>query len=812
MLRFYFDKNFKYTNRTIIDLSTAVMYEDSDYENIDTSDSVNGHIIYITKDHPEYAGDNVFHAMPTYIVETVNITTGPSYERRWFVSGITQLRTGKYQLSLLRDLISETPMYWKNEEAYINSGIALDWDLLKYKKWDLPFTNTKVKEERLNFSGRSSYFVFYTNTQHFSGTTQGTITEDNLDLKTISFPGVSTYDYTFNGINSMPSYNYINAGDVLEWTNIDERVTLKDFPVLYNNFAYYRTYQYDGATCEPIGTDTTHPEPWPQPPYSDEEYYQIPAFHDSVLDNTNNCLTSLATAINNYRNTFITTLGTSISTSAVSNLSPYVGKIIYDSASGKVYKLNETTNVNNYNIKGAPGTLSSAIRNINWPPLSQVGDNPLPTFDSNGNWYIFKDTAIIHNYVLEELGTARECDFNFKSSSVRKLPKSSVRCVNIVADDINISDVELSQILMQLQANVTNLNNDTGKIIDIQYLPFSIATTTNSDFKITSGGQTFNLIAQFLDIDDFTYRVDLPDLEDMNKETDTINIVSPSRASQYLFSPFNNDGNMLFSVKVTIKPFASVIYVRPSTEGLLMYDWNDKDCLVINEDFSLSLLSSAYSEYVSQNRNYENAFNREIQGREYQREWEKRVEQAQAKSDEWNARNISAQKAQTYTGNIPIISNIAGAIGTAWVDQGYMEAARIDREYNQAMHDESISLAKDQFQMQLDNLKTMPTIPSKVTTIDIKFLDGIYLEFYSTNDDEKNQIEMFYKYNGNRIDAYGYFSSFYGWFVRGKIIRSEHYTQPEINEINSRLNLGIFTESTFENFKLENGSIFEVKT
>ena len=101
--------------------------------------------------------------------------------------------------------------------------------------------------------------------------------------------------------------------------------------------------------------------------------------------------------------------------------------------------------------------------------------------------------------------------------------------------------------------------------------------------------------------------------------------------------------------------------------------------------------------------------------------------------------------------------------------------------------------------MQLDNIQAQPSIPSRVTTIDIKLLDGIYLEFYSTNPTELDAINNFYRYNGNRIDAYGTFSTYWGWFVRGKIILSQFYTQPEIDELNRRLSMGIFTEVQYGN-------------
>lgn len=231
----------------------------------------------------------------------------------------------------------------------------------------------------------------------------------------------------------------------------------------------------------------------------------------------------------------------------------------------------------------------------------------------------------------------------------------------------------------------------------------------------------------------------------------------------------------------------------------MLQNWDDKDCLIISEDFSLTQVNSDWTNYVYNNRNWQNAFERDIQGREFSREWERRIEGAQQEADNWTARNISAQKAQTYTGNIPLVSGIAGAVGTAWQDNQYMQAAQLDREYNESLYQEALNIARDQFSYQIDNIKSQPAVPTKITTIDSKFLNGVYLEFYSTNVSELQAINDFYKYNGNRIDAYGTFRNYYGWFLRGKIIKAINYTQPEIDELNKRLSLGVFTEVQYGN-------------
>lgn len=777
MLRFYYEPRYKYTNRTIIDISEDDNYREINYENIDSPDTINGHIIYKL---------NPAEKLPTYVLDTEK-------QWRWFVSGITQLRTGKFQISLLRDIISETSL-WKEEEAYISAGTATDYN--KYKRWDLPYTNTKVGEQRLNINGKSSFFVFYVNQQEFRD--DGLVVEQDLKISYTGMPNVTGFDYTVANLNEIPYFQYVDAGAVNYWTgyraNIYLGLAVNDIvPNVATQTSRY-TFTYDSSLSDndnfyksSTGTGG-YGSNW-QDPHSNSIFIFTP--YERIVNNENNIRYDLTQATKNFLNSRLSLQGTRISKTEVDSLSNYVNKIIYNSSNNKVYTIRLQTQsygIGSYLREADCTPFVGSIRNLNFPGMSDHPDN----FTINGNCMDVMGDCTSHTYTLEELGTASTFSFNFIADQ-RKLPKSAVRCVNIVSNE-NTTDDEITQALMLAQTNGINEEATTGRILDIQYLPFSIANSANENIKIND----LSVTAQFLDFDDYQYTIDLPDLNTINKETDTIKIVSPSRASQFLFRPYDNDGSMLFNAKITLKPYSSVIYIRPSTRGLLLQDWDDKDCLIIQEDFSLTNVTSQWTQYVYNNRTYLNSFERQIQGREFERSWERKIEQAQAKSDEWTARNISAQKAQTYTANLPIISGIAGAIGTAFMDENYMKAAQLDREYNEALYQEGISLSRDMFEFQMENIQSQPLIPSRITTIDCKTLDGVYIEIYSTNESELNAINNFYRYNGNRIDSYGSFGQYYGHFVRGKIIKSINYTQPEIDELNRRLSMGIFTEVIYD--------------
>lgn len=798
MLRLYFNKRFKYTNREIIALSESEPYIESDYENIDSPDSIHGHIIYVM-------GTDL--SVPSYIIDQES-------GRRFFVSGITPLRSGKVQLSLLRDVASEMVDLWKKEEGFVSAGLARDY--CRYKTWGLPFTNTKVREQRLDFGGKSSFFVFYVNE---SEVTDGVYSEKDFSFKLGSGDGSQTATIEVDSLSQIPSYEYVNrdgyaAGDLVYWSASRGSFDCTDgFKISgSNNYGqdWPQTKSLLTFDSSQAGLDVTYGNPDYKPMIqltSADNVLRLGIMPRDIAVNKQDVETEMRRVIKLLTESMeeVYSAGkTQISIEVKRGLDSYTDRYILDRSTQAIYVIrrNEQSVTYSDRISSAeyypalPGSLAQVStfpwRNNYYASYDPATDPPEDVCQAYGDYYTFNSTAIVASYSLEKIGDLQRTSVDFKfSSGTRKLPLSAVRCVNIVPDE-RIGKTEMSQILMQAQANIT-IGDNVGRIVDVQYLPFSIATEENEDFMFGD----VPALAELVENDEWIFSVDMDDLTGINKETDTIKIVSPSRASQFLFRPFNNDGAMKFSIQATIKPFSSVIYVRPSTNGLLLQDFDDKDCLVISEDFSLTAVTSAWTEYVYQNRTWQNSFDRTIQGREFERTWERRIEQEQAKTDIWTARNISASRASAVTGGLPLVSSIASAAATAFPNQDYMNAAAMDRQYAEALYQESVAISRDQFQMQIENIKAQPLVPSRVTTLDGKYLDGVYLEYYSTNPTELLAIENFYRYNGHRIDTYGVFETYWGWFVRGKIIRSIYMTQPELNELNRRLELGLFTGGEF---------------
>lgn len=784
MLKFFYNPSYKYTNRTKIDVSSDTSYREIDYLTIDTPDMINGHIIYKLTEA---------EALPTYVVSDEG--------RKWFVTGLTPLSSrNKYQISLLRDIISEEDQSWMYlDYAYIDAGQARSDNFNKYKRWGLPYTNTKIKQERLNFGGKSSFFVFYVNEQNVNG---DQITESDYSVDVTSTGGQSYSGVkTVASISSINGSEFLNAGNVVNFENYQGTARLK-------TYLAYQSGTYAPSPSECVSKVTNEGEHSVEVLSGYTGYtncIQVSTIAGKIGENVNGCKTDLATAVQNACDAEKASAGTNIPNTKLNSLLGYVDGFVYASDVSKLYKITYTQSYFERSTLTAPSALTTAIRNISFP---QAPGKNASTYAVTGSGYFqFYGSGNVYNFALTEIGLASSIKIKL-SAGTRKLPRSAVRCLNIVSGaSASIGDDAIAQALMTAQSNEVSLGENIGQIIDVQYLPFSIATTVAT---YTQGNESIPYVSingvgqysAFLELDDYSFFTNLTDLTNINKETDSINIVSPSRKSQFLFRPYNNDGVMEFTTNVTIKPYASIIYVRPSTKGLLLNDWDDKNCLVINEDFSLTKVSTAWADYVRSNKNYQVTFNRDIQGREFSREWERRVENVQAQSDEYNAKALARQYGQSISGNIPLISSAVGLItqglstipGTNSPYNNYMEAARIDRQYNEAVYQESVSLARDQFKYQLENVQSQPMIPSSVTSIDCKLLDGVYLEYYSTNATELESINWYYRMNGNRIESYGYFSDYAnGNFIRGKIVRDfANLKQAELDELNRRLQVGIF--------------------
>lgn len=116
-----------------------------------------------------------------------------------------------------------------------------------------------------------------------------------------------------------------------------------------------------------------------------------------------------------------------------------------------------------------------------------------------------------------------------------------------------------------------------------------------------------------------------------SNELDMYRVCSPNYASVFEFSPSKNGGNYgRYNVYCTYKPYQPFIYIAPKYDSLYGEDFKDNRGLILSGDFSLPIISDAWINYQLQNKNYQLAFDRQIENMEAQYDWQRKLSISQA--------------------------------------------------------------------------------------------------------------------------------------------------------------------------------------
>ena len=130
-----------------------------------------------------------------------------------------------------------------------------------------------------------------------------------------------------------------------------------------------------------------------------------------------------------------------------------------------------------------------------------------------------------------------------------------------------------------------------------------------------------------------------------------------------------------------------------------------------------------------------------------------------------------------------------GAIAGAIIGTGASLAGGIvDINMQEALHNEAIDFAKDNFGFQLGNIKALPNTLNKVSSIVANSKLFPFVEFYTCTEEEKQAFKDKIKYNGMTIGRIGKIDDYKNpndtTYIKGQLIRLEgKYDTHEVNEI-----------------------------
>lgn len=346
----------------------------------------------------------------------------------------------------------------------------------------------------------------------------------------------------------------------------------------------------------------------------------------------------------------------------------------------------------------------------------------------------------------------------------------------------------------------------TSKVYDLQLLPYcpvrymldddSIDLSygvSNEDYSLitetVSGSVVNKSIILFANSSqgsfDIPFELSVPTTTSsaiMNKkidnETRVYRIVSPNYSGQFEFSLAKNNGLAYFNVDYTYKPYNPYIHINPDFKGLYGQDFNDARGLILGGDFSLPIISDAWTDYQISNKNYQEIFDRQIQNMDVNNQ-------------------IASEKANWQTMTGAITGGFGGAAGGALTGfkaggpWGAVAGAALgatggtilsaigggkDEEWLFRQQQESKSYAIDMFGYQLGNIQALPYSLTKTSAITNNNKLVPILEIYNATEVERNAlIEKLHK-DGMTIMVIGNINSYYDRtedlsFVKGQMIK-----------------------------------------
>ena len=256
-------------------------------------------------------------------------------------------------------------------------------------------------------------------------------------------------------------------------------------------------------------------------------------------------------------------------------------------------------------------------------------------------------------------------------------------------------------------------------------------------------------------------------------ETSMYRLNSSNYSGSFEFKATSNRGVSGFEINCTYKPFQPYIHVNPifNEGGLYGKDYNDARGLICSGDFTFPTTSEAWQTYQIQNKSYYDAHTRQIENMETTYEYNREIQMTTG---------ITGAIQSAITGGISgsLIGKGIGA-GIGGILGGLTSAigAAKDLEYSDKIFAESKAYAKDQFNLNLRNIKAQPYTLGRVGGLTINSKMFPFVEYYTATNTEKEAFRKKLKYNSMTINAIGTIEDYKikeeKTFIQGQCIRME---------------------------------------
>lgn len=706
---------------------------------------------------------------------------------RWFVIDWTKVRGNQYKGLLRRDLLADNYEKITTSPSFIEKGYVEPTDSAIFNKENMNFNQIKTRETLLKDDSKTAWIVGY-------------IAQDHTALTDKTFTLSPEVDMVISG--NFSDWEYAKWCNGLEHYSFDADKTNYriNFDAFKQQFGFVnKSIEFTKNTHSSYEPMSTQNDRWTVSDISKLETFLNGSWWETY--NTTTIGTYLETEYPDYATTseFQTLLG-------------YVNKKIQFNDGVYSLSINYKSSLDgDYHFEDTTTTLYQYIYGITNAALDYTISN------TNRYPFMYKLYRTRFTIVPTKLENVQGTYKYSLPQSVRKLDDAPYKmfCLPYYTGNgrytFSLDGSTFIYTDKEIQMGwAMSLAKELGdSLYDLQILPYcpisnwkgrtntpaiwSFNKTINVDYiELKGANDTTYGYCSFCDVSSkeqfLTYPIEIMDYK-LENECDMYRLCSPNYASVFEFNPAKNDGVEGYNVRYTYKPYQPFINVAPKFNRLYGKDFKDNRGLILSGDFSLPIVKDAWINYQLQNKNYQLAFDRQIENLESNYSWQKKVGITNAITGTLQG-GVSGAMSGALIGG-PWGAAIGGIVGTG----GSLASGIADITMQQNLHNEAIDYTRDNFGYQLQNIQALPNTLNKVSSIISVSKLFPFLEYYTCTNEEKEALENKLKYNGFTIGRIGkiqdYLQQDTQTYVQGQLIRLEGKFDTHIaNEIANEFKKG----------------------
>lgn len=745
------------------------------------------------------------NAAPDYAVIVDDDGTVTS---RWYVEELNYKALGQTRVSFMRDVLADFKDHVLNATCLIEKATVSDNDPAIYNQEPISFNQIKKSEKLLKDATGTAWLVGYLSSDNSANKKYEASTSMQIQ-KTVA--GISTWDY----------YQYVNTDFVGAPNGITYNVKCKG-----NNSNEGRWLcQFSFNTAGPAETDTQTPQIGFKQLFTgdfawdyDQQYEGMAVTYESKVRGVSGYTWSMSEVFNsmmsklgNYTNLdslLAQQIGYTHTPDEEGAFKGLDGILIYDSSTGKTYRVNVQVRLRGAMARYVPGINSSVYNRIaqlmdatdkvnHYTPQNE--DDVYAKFYAN--YYRLTLTEVENHNVSVEF-TANRYLLNDAPYTMFAIPYSGIK-YNVAGTEYESDPEAALAIARQLSLDLMS----SGALYDLQLLPYcprqdlintgyidlrSTVAVEHKDYElIIDAGLENKSFVLFCKESSFTFDINEAiqiTEKKVQNQCDTWRLCSPNYNGVFEFNAAKNNGVDYFNVDCTYRPYNPYIHINPNFKELYGNDYDDARGLVCSGDFSMPACTEKWLEYEAQNKNYQNSFDRSIQHLEIEQKYQRISQIASA---------VAGVGSGAIAGGV-MTGNVGGAIGG-----GALSAAGgiADVIMGEKLRSEQIRYAKDQFAFNLENIKALPNSLAKISAFNKNNKIFPFLEWYSCTDIERAAFRDMLTYDGMTVNRIGRIIDFLRenelQYIKARLIRCEdlHDDQHIVDVIASEMAKGAYYDT-----------------